>query len=285
MLDYLQQPYPVERNPGLEFLALCGIGVFVAGFLIVFQPFGTYEYRDPNENLLLAGYGVVVSGVLLLNRFGLPRLLPTWFEEEKWTVGRHILWVLGAVVAAILACHLYWLWYFNQPFDWRNLWGFLGMGASIAVFPVTGLVLADYIRRLRRNQRKATNVNAQLQEHRPAQPISLLRLCDENGREQLEVMPQDLLYLQSADNYIEAFFLKDDQVQRLLFRNSLKEMEDQLPDPPFLRCHRSYLINLDRVAEVSGNAQGYKLYLPPLEVPLPVARSRSRTVLDRLEGS
>ena len=86
MLEYLRQPYPLARNPLLEFLALCGIGAFVAAFLIIFQPFGTYEYRDPNENLFLSGYGAVVAGVLLLNRFGLPRLLPEWFEEEQWTV-------------------------------------------------------------------------------------------------------------------------------------------------------------------------------------------------------
>ena len=43
MLEYLRQPYPLARNPLLEFLALCGIGAFVAAFLIIFQPFGTYE--------------------------------------------------------------------------------------------------------------------------------------------------------------------------------------------------------------------------------------------------
>ncbi len=283
MLDYLQQPYPLERNPRLEFLALCGIGGFVAGFLIIFQPFGTYEYRGPNKTLFLAGYGAVVAGVLLFNRFGLPRLLPAWFQEARWTVGRHILWVLGGLVVAILACHLYWLWYFQAPFDWRNLWGFLGMGTSIAVFPVTGLVLVDYIRRLRRYQRRAEGLNTRLHRERPGREAPALHLYDENGREQLAVAPDALLYLQSADNYIEAFYLDDDQIQRLLFRNSLKEMEAQLPDPPFLRCHRSYIVNLDRVAEVNGNAQGYKLHLPSLETPLPVARSRSKTVLDRLE--
>ena len=51
MLEYLQQPYPLDRNPRLEFLALGGIGGFVAGFLIIFQPFGTYEYQGPNKTL------------------------------------------------------------------------------------------------------------------------------------------------------------------------------------------------------------------------------------------
>ena len=61
-------------------------------------------------------------------------------------------------------------------------------------------------------------------------------------------------------------------------------MEKQLSDlPQFFRCHRTYLVNLDRVGHVSGNAQGYKLHLEGIDNLVPVSRSLNEEINLRLK--
>jgi hypothetical protein len=42
--------------------------------------------------LLALGYGAIYAGVMLLLNVGLVRLVPGWFAERQWTVGRQLAW-------------------------------------------------------------------------------------------------------------------------------------------------------------------------------------------------
>lgn len=51
-------------------------------------------------------------------------------------------------------------------------------------------------------------------------------------------------------------------------------MEENLAEfPEFYRCHRTYIVNLQKVKHISGNAQGYKLHLENIDTLIPVSRS------------
>lgn len=57
----------------------------------------------------------------------------------------------------------------------------------------------------------------------------------------------------------------------------LGDLADTLPSPPFLRIHRSHVVNLDHVREVRRQADGvdWEVKLdPPVNAVLPVARDR-----------
>ncbi|MFC0185517.1 LytTR family transcriptional regulator DNA-binding domain-containing protein [Pseudarcicella hirudinis] len=71
---------------------------------------------------------------------------------------------------------------------------------------------------------------------------------------------------------------KDGQVYKELIRSSLSRLEGQIDNPEIVRCHRSFIVNLSKVASVSGNAQGYKLKLKGYEMLVPVARKNSDIV-------
>jgi DNA-binding LytR/AlgR family response regulator len=45
-----------------------------------------------------------------------------------------------------------------------------------------------------------------------------------------------------------------------------------------VKCHRSCIVNLDKVVKVSGNAQGFKLHLKETDFVVPVARKYSEVV-------
>lgn len=63
-----------------------------------------------------------------------------------------------------------------------------------------------------------------------------------------------------------------------MLRSSLSRLENQLEGQNIVRCHRSFIVNLDKVEKVTGNAQGYKLHLETPELVVPVARKYSEIV-------
>ena len=64
----------------------------------------------------------------------------------------------------------------------------------------------------------------------------------------------------------------------------LGDIERFLPSPPFIRCHRSFIVNLERVRSIvprTHNDRDLKMD-PPVNVRVPVSRDRYRAVLDLL---
>lgn len=282
MLQFLTEPYPSQSSLRQDLLVALGSGIFVGWFLVTFQPGDTYTWQDPNKELFLWGYGMIVFVFLIVVRTAIPALFPKIFRESKWTVGKQILYVLISFLVTILACYFYNSWFFEMAFQWRNLLAFTTISSTIAVFPLSALVLLDYIRRLKKYQAGAQRIS--LSAKKETDPsTALLSLHDEQNQLQLEVSAEAILYLQSAANYVEVFYQDGEPIKKILIRNTLKGMADQLPQPPFYRTHRSYLLNLQKVSSVSGNAQGYKLHLNKDDLVVPVSRSQSKSVLEALK--
>ncbi|MBK8565896.1 MAG: LytTR family transcriptional regulator [Saprospiraceae bacterium] len=284
MLQFLTAPYPFHRNLASGLAFSIGAGAFVALFLLVFQPFGTREFEHEHKQLFLAGYGVVIAAFTWLCSNLLPRVSPKLFDEEHWTVGKHILFSVLVFLLVFVACYVYKDVALGHPVSWRGFFGFLPFAFSIAIFPIAGLVIGSYMLRLKHHSKVAEAANSQIHPiaAKPA-PQSPLNLLDENGKVVLQLLPSQVLYLQAADNYVEVFYLENGQSpRRSILRNTLTNLESSLADAGLFRCHRSYLVNLGQVERVSGNAQGYRLQFAGLEASVPVARGRSAEVLEKL---
>jgi DNA-binding LytR/AlgR family response regulator len=106
-----------------------------------------------------------------------------------------------------------------------------------------------------------------------------VKIVAENGALELEISPDDFLFAKSDDNYVELYYFINLQKNRKVIRNTLKNIQALFPlQNKFYRCHKSYLINLDQVNHISGNAQGYKFHLKNTEDLIPVSRSNNQFV-------
>ncbi|MEQ8414046.1 MAG: response regulator transcription factor [Imperialibacter sp.] len=72
----------------------------------------------------------------------------------------------------------------------------------------------------------------------------MVRLADVNIR----VESKDILYIKSDNNYIEIFT----QTKKYVHRQSLEGFLDEIQDSNFVRIHRSYAINLQKVEAING---------------------------------
>lgn len=76
----------------------------------------------------------------------------------------------------------------------------------------------------------------------------------------IKVNYNEILYIEGLKNYISVYTAN----QRIITYQSLRELETQLPQPPFYRVHKSYIISLEKIKMIDGNA----LYIGEQSIPI-----------------
>lgn len=271
MFSFLAQPFPrSERSSRRWLLTSVGAGLFVALFLLIFQPFGSASWDDPRKPYILAGYGLVTFGCLVLMGSLFPFFFKRFFDEKNWTVGREILWNVIIIVFIAFGNLAYSVWTMGEDFGNPFIW--LGITAAVGVIPASVITLLSYTRLLR----KYATTDLHVGKHEPettASPLpETITFTAENEKDALTLAVDDLLFIESADNYSEIVFLQNEKTKKTLLRGSLSRFEEQAHHPDIVRCHRSYVVNLGQIESISGNAQGYWLQLKNWASPIPVAR-------------
>ena len=259
----LRSPYPELRARWKT--------VVLPSLLVFLQPFGISR-MEGNKLLVLAGYAVVSSAMLAVAVYMLPALFPAWYREERWTVGKEILSTLLLCVLITLGNWCYTAGVFGLELNLRLLAVCLLWMVVIGPFPIVLFVMWNRNLQLSRNLQEAVAMNACLAERVQAEVVSEPRsaeareevLLEGGTKESLALDPVRLLYAESEGNYVRLHYLDADSGKPAmkLLRLTLKQAEDAFWDYSYIiRCHRAYLVNLHRVAQVSGNAQGYRLHL------------------------
>ncbi|MDR2361158.1 MAG: LytTR family transcriptional regulator DNA-binding domain-containing protein [Prevotellaceae bacterium] len=113
-----------------------------------------------------------------------------------------------------------------------------------------------------------------LKEHRvETAPRQTISFYDEKGDLRLSVTREHLLYIEAADNYVNIWYLNKNTLTKLLLRNSLKTIEKYLENTQVIRCHRSYIVNLETVHVIRRQKDGiYMEFGIPLVPDIPVSR-------------
>ena len=71
----------------------------------------------------------------------------------------------------------------------------------------------------------------------------------ESKNKYLKLNYADILYIQGLKNYVSIHV----PGQRVVTYQTLRDLEAQLPQPPFIRVHKSFIISLDHLRMVEGN--------------------------------
>lgn len=70
---------------------------------------------------------------------------------------------------------------------------------------------------------------------------------DERGELKLSVRADALYYMESADNYVQIYYMNAGKLQGEMVRNTLKNIEWRFRGKDLMRCHRSYIVNFSKV--------------------------------------
>jgi len=78
----------------------------------------------------------------------------------------------------------------------------------------------------------------------------------------IKLVLNDIMYIEGLKDYVKIFVDGDDKP--ILTRTNLKGMHDQLPKAAFVRVHKSYVVNFDRVSGLEPD----NLLLGKIKIPL-----------------
>ncbi len=235
--------------------------------------------------LFVAGYGAITTCSMLVLNFALPLALKKWFNDERWTTGREVTWNLVNVVIIAALNYQYTVEMVNLQSGVHQLMWFVGITGAVAVFPITAAVLMNERNNRTLNSRTSHDLNAHIKSAliRPGavpevqQPL-VIRSANLSDPE-LMITHHDFYYARTADNYVEVYHQSAGKTIRTVVRATLKEIDTAVSQYGHcVRCHKSYIVNLEQVVRVSGNAQGYRLHFSNHDHEVPVSRSKAETL-------
>lgn len=269
MLKILNKPYPF--NDDLKFNSLIiffiTIGIFI--FLLLYQPFDIDNLAVRQKYIMIAGFSVITFLALTLHLLIIPSFFPKGFSSAVWTIKKEILWNLW-ILFTILAGY----------FLFTRFMGVMKFGFDmviklvfVAVIPITVLIIVNYNKMIRSHLKLADEMNKKLKDNKTIQE-KVVSFNSDYQKDSLAIKVSSLLFIRSANNYIEVFWKEGGNIKNQLIRMSLLSAEEILKEHKFiLKCHRSYLININHIEKVEGNSQGYKLYYENVNFPIPVSKS------------
>lgn len=112
----------------------------------------------------------------------------------------------------------------------------------------------------------------------PSSPSSkIINFFDEKDELQLSLRLDHIYFLESAENYVNIYYMNKANTERFTLRSTLKKQQEKLEKYGFLRCHRSYLVNFDNILLLRKDKDGPYLDFGVTNMPqIPV----SKTYLD-----
>ncbi len=290
LTNWLSQPYIAYTTGWHNLPLVVGSSVFIFLFLSIFEPFQIYTITDSSYKWrLILGYTLVPPLCVLFMIEVLGRIFPKVYHEKGWTVASEIMFVMGLILLLSMGNFANSVLQNSDKIP-ATTTGFLSMffyTGVISFFPAVAFVWFRYHRLNRFYGRPAQVIVEEVVTSSASGELlselsveeSILTLIAENGKDKLMILPQQLCYIEADDNYVTVVFQEEQKIRKELLRSSLGRIESQITVSHIRRCHRSYMVNLQKVYRVSGNAQGYKLHLWQVAEPLPVSRGYAKQVI------
>lgn len=112
-----------------------------------------------------------------------------------------------------------------------------------------------------------------------------ITLFDNSGVLKLSLNLSSLYYIESDDNYIMVWYTDSrGELKRYMLRCRLKTVEETFKGSSLVRCHRKYIINMDKVKVLRKEKDGYELDLDNDGIPpISITRTYADNVLNLLK--
>jgi hypothetical protein len=244
--------------------------VFALIFINIYAPFGVENWYHKVTDLQLFFYSslVILFGMLVLV---VSRILMWLFSRKKaLRYGEYALWIFGEIISMALAYTLIQKLVLDGTAEFTTvLKKSVQITALVILLPYAILWLYLSLQEKSRQLEKLSNVST-----KETPSFGMIPFHDEKKVLRISIKSEDLLYLESADNYVFIYYLDHNKVSRYMIRNSLKNLETDISRMGFVRCHRSFMVNFEKVKLIKKEKDGLNLELDlPEKLSLPVSKT------------
>lgn len=244
--------------------------LFALVFINIYSPFGVekwftltrLEFFTYSSLVILTGVLIVVISRILMYQI---------CRRKVINVGQYLLFIFGEIMLMALFYALFEKFILK---DNRGLNEIIELSAKNTALVILLPYSVLWLYFSWREKKEQIERMAEMQSLSGGVPREMLPFYDDKSVLKFSVTKENLFFLESAENYVSICYLNKGRVSRFLLRNTLKKMEENFTGTNIIRCHRSYMVNFDRVKVIRKEKDGLMLELDDAQVTdLPVSKT------------
>ncbi len=275
MVDF-QKPIPHYLNEKGNIVSLIIFtSLFALVFINIYSPFGADRWFNLTRlEFLTYSSLVILTGVLVVV---ISRII-MYFTGRKYTIKiwQYLAWIFAEIMLMSLFYALFGKFVLK---DSRILADLVKLSARntalVLLLPYSIMWLYFSWRDKKEQIERMTDIQSFSGNVRDMIPF-----YDEKSVLRFSVKKENLLFIESAENYVSICYLNKEKISKYLLRETLKKIEENFAGTEIIRCHRSYIVNFEKVRVIRKDRDGLKLELDsPSVMDIPVSKTYVDSVM------
>ncbi len=266
----IDQFFALSRN---YFRLYLGISISVFLFILFFQPFTAIGFEFENRLLYITGFGLIT----FIIQFILQIPFQNYFIQQVADGEDDPL--LNSVYYFLLLALTSVAFVFYIRYVGNTLITFTIVLRAVVIclsIPVT-IHLNKKIKGLHVRHKHLLQETAMLKDKlnqfSENYANRFIELSSDSASDFIRVQVSEIVFVRSADNYVEVGIREGEEVKKKMIRNTLKNIEKQLKEfNNFIRTHRTSIVNIQYIDKLHKNFNTYWLTLEDTKETIPVSR-------------
>lgn len=275
MMIKFDLPLPAYHNVRKNIVRLILFtSVFALVFINIYAPFGADRWFDLtrlqfftySSLTILTGVLIVVISRIIMYHYSRRNTLLVW---------QYLLWIFGEIALMSLFYGLFEKYVLDDNREFPEIFNISLKNTALVIllpYAISWLWLAW--------QDKKEQLAMLRDEPDQLTSKDMVPFYDDKGILKFSVKKENLLYLESAENYVNICYLNKDRISKYLLRDTFKKIEENFAGSDIIRCHRCYIVNFDKVKVIRRDKDGLKLELDvPSAIDIPVSKTYVGSVM------
>jgi hypothetical protein len=271
-----QKPIPSYLNGKQNIIRLVIFtSLFALIFINTYSPFGAdrwynltrFQFFTFSSLTILVGVLVVVISRIIMYHFS---------KKHTFILWQYLLWIGAEILSMALAYTLFEKIFLKDPRLFSELLKNSSRNTALVLLLPYSVLWLYFSWRDKKEQIERLAESPAFSDN----SRNMIPFYDDKGILKFSVMKENLLYLESAENYVNICYLNKGKVSKYLLRDTLKKMEESFSGTEIVRCHRSYIVNFEKVKVIRKDKDGLKLEFDnPSMADIPVSKTYVNTVM------
>jgi hypothetical protein len=271
-----QKPIPSYLNGKQNIIRLILFtSLFALVFINAYSPFGAdrwynltrFQFFTFSSLTILVGVLVVVISRIIMYHVSKKHSINLW---------QYLVWIGAEIFSMAIAYTLFEKIFLNDPRLFSELLKNSSRNTALVLLLPYSVLWLYFSWRDKKEQIERLAESPAFSDN----SRNMIPFYDDKGILKFSVMKENLLYLESAENYVNICYLNKGKVSKYLLRDTLKKMEESFSGTEIVRCHRSYIVNFEKVKVIRKDKDGLKLEFDnPSMADIPVSKTYVNTVM------
>lgn len=259
---------------------------FALVFLNLYTPFSSTAWFNLSKSVYFAytvGVIAIATCIIILSRI----IMYHTRHIHKLTLLEYGAWLfMEMLVIALFYTFITWKYIRVEASPFLDIFPkSLSYTILILIIPYAMTILYGAVRDRNKTLRLLNYGNVVADGDEARQHTDIIYLSDNNGNLRFSVKLDYLYYIESQDNYIKVYYMNKGALCNYVLRCKLKTVEDSFSGSTLVRCHRSFIINMQKVKVIRREKEGIyaEMDCPGINA-IPVSRSYSEKILSHFSA-